>query len=251
MTLGEMAERVEFNLNRAGLTNVATAVRVALRAETREWAEEALWPPPRAGRRAVGRPHDWSFLRASHSFTTTASDADCALPTDFLRSVRLWLIVNSSPVRLELGNYEYLLEVWAGAADNIPQQYGIDAAAAQLVLFPPPKEAYSGTLRYVQKLTDPAGDEDTNAITERFWAGLVDGGTARVIGEVARAWDEAAQYEARAAGAQARAIAADRVGLEEDDMALWISPNAGARRENPRPLMSDYTAPRRINPLDP
>ena len=244
MNFIQVQNEVDYNLNRAGLTTMAAQIVTWVRAEILHWEREALWPP-RAG---VGEPHKWSFLLNSWGFTCVAglgvAGMRYTLPTDWWETVRVYTLQpgGTVPLRCPVMDFAHLWELYGNVtSQSQPSNHAIGPPFGGLKCFylaPPPDQAYAGTMVYYRQLTELSGDSDTNIWTERYWPGIVEGATARGLAAL-RVHDEAQAWRQKAEGSLVRGIAEDRGVTLEEDMVLFISPDADAWRDNPRPLHTD------------
>lgn len=239
MDLTAARARVTFNINRVDQTTITAEVDYWLNAECRRWHERAVGAPP-------GVPHPWSFLIATSAITTVASIPSSALPTDFLRPVRLTFTIDTAPVRAILGNLAYLQEKYTGATEAAPSQehseWAVNLNTRYLYIFPTPDDAYSATLYYLQKYTDLVNGTDTNVFLDRCWDGIVAGATARGLKalkqyEASLIWTAEAREELQAA------VMADGQSEEEGDLTLWISTDVHGTAQDPRSVWGDETIP--------
>lgn len=248
MTVAEIMADVEAQLNRAGVPAVDTRIGTWVQDELREWAENAVWPPTRA----VGDPHNWTFLTATYDFATTATQQTYALTavTGFLRPIRLWFEFTGGD-RVDYMELEVLRQMYYGRNDSYPERYGLafsedGTTLPTLWLFPPPKEAWAGHLTHQKKATVISAAQ-SNIFTIRWPDGITAGATARGL-RLLRGHEEAAPWAAEKGRILAAAMASDRKSESEEAMTLGISTVADGDPDNPRPVLSDYPAGRKIDP---
>ncbi len=250
MTVTQIEAEVDAYLNRAGVAAVDTRVSVWVQDELREWAENATWPPATAGR--AGNPHNWTFLTLTYDVSTIADRAYYALAaaTGFLRPIRLWLeCVNGDRVTyLEL---EVLRQMYYGRNSSYPEHYGLEfnedgITEPVLWVFPSPSQVWPAHLTYQKKAKGISGTQ-SNIFTIRWPDGLIAGATARGL-RLLRGHEEAGSWVAEKGRQLAAAIAGDRKSESEEAMTLGISSVADGHPENPRPVLEDYPAGRKIDP---
>lgn len=251
MDLGQIASEVDWNVSRGGLSAIGTVIRARIRDEVKAWAEGALWPPPRPGRRGVGEPHDWTFLCTVSNQSITVATPYFTLPTDFVRPRSVDLVQTTGKYReLELGTYPELERRYAGRLAAEPSEYAIDLSTANPICkcYPFADQTYTVVFRYMREPVALTADGSTNEFTNNYSDGIIQGATARVLRSLLGVDPAAlADWQGQAAASLAKAIAGDRRAQLQTDVKVWVSPNAEATPENPRPIMEDGSY-RRITP---
>lgn len=133
-TLQYLKNKIANDLHRTDLTS---EISDAIDAAIKHYERERLW-----------------FLEGSNTFTTSASLAWYAVPTDLKKLDTMLVTISGSKVRMTSRAYSEIDEKDSGNYTGTPDEYAI--YANQFRVYPTPNDAYVMTLSYHKSLAAPS-----------------------------------------------------------------------------------------------
>lgn len=116
--------------------------------------------------------HDWPWLNASATITTTAGDDTYAFPADYRRTRSILAPSGGEPLPLRRYSIDELDSRWPTSGRGRPEAWGVDGE--QIILRPMPDAVFTLTHRYVKSEPDLAGDTDVPLMPTAFHAAIAE-----------------------------------------------------------------------------